>query len=43
MAAKRGADSQLTKDADSDDDGLSVGSQLGGGQKATAAQMAARR
>jgi len=43
MAAKRGADNQLTKDSGSDDDGVSVGSQLVGGQRATAAQMAQRR
>ena len=42
--AKRVADQQLTKDgAMSDEDGFSVGSQIGGPQRATAAQMAQRR
>ena len=42
--AKRVADQQLTKDgAMSDEDVFTVGSQIGGPQKATAAQMAQRR
>lgn len=42
--SKREASTQLTKDGGmSDDDGFSVGAQTGGGQRATAAQMAARR
>ncbi len=41
--AKRGADTQLTKDGrSSEDDGLSVGSQVEGARKPTAAQMARR-
>lgn len=42
--AKRAADQQLTKDgAMSDEDVFTVGSQIGGPQRATAAQMAQRR
>ena len=42
--AKRVADQQLTKDGPmSEEDVFSVGSQIGGPQKATAAQMAQRR
>ena len=42
--AKRVADQQLTKDGTmSDEDVFTVGSQIGGPQKATAAQMAQRR
>ncbi|CAF9937559.1 MAG: hypothetical protein ALECFALPRED_007290 [Alectoria fallacina] len=42
--AKRAADQQLTKDGMmSDEEGFSVGSQIGGAQRATAAQMAQRR
>lgn len=42
--AKRVADQQLTKDGTtSDEDVFSVGSQIGGPQRATAAQMAQRR
>ena len=42
--AKRAADQQLTKDGTmSDEEGFSVGSQIGGPQRATAAQMAQRR
>ena len=42
--AKREANTQLIKDGGlSEDDGFSVGAQIGGGQRATAAQMAARR
>lgn len=41
--AKRVADTQLTKDGAMSEDGFAVGSQIGGPQKATAAQMAARR
>ena len=42
--AKRVADQQLTKDGTmSDEDVITVGSQIGGPQKATAAQMAQRR
>lgn len=42
--AKRVANQQLTKDGTmSDEDGFSVGSQIGGPQRATAAQMAQRR
>lgn len=42
--AKREASTQLTKDGgQSEDDGFSAGAQVGGGQRATAVQMAARR
>ena len=42
--AKRIADQQLTKDGTmSDEDSFSVASQIGGPQRATAAQMAQRR
>ena len=42
--SKREASAQLTKDGDgSEEDGFSVGSQISGAPRATAAQMAARR
>ncbi len=42
--AKREASTQLTKDGGlSEDDGFSVGAQVGGGQRATAVHLAGRR